>query len=120
CPLTELSLLHELDDAVLAFNRGEHPTLPSAVVAYAVFDYWQRTSSHKKTMTFDQLAYQPGGPGRVFKLTENALTDHLEAMEKLTEKAVTFDMTAGLRQVYLRRDVDVDVLLRRHYAETRS
>lgn len=120
CPLTELGLLHELDDGVLAFNRGEHPTLPTAVVAFAVFDYWQRHSSHKKTMTFDQLAYRPGGPGRVFRLTENALTDHLEAMEKLTSKAITYDVTAGLRQVYMRKDVDTDSLLRQHYAEARG
>lgn len=120
CPLTELNLLHELDDGVLAFNRGEHPTLPTAVVAFAMMEYRERTSLHKKTMTFDQLAYQPGSPGRVFKLTENALTDHLEAMEKLTGKAITYDVTAGLRQVYWRKDVDAEAILRRHFAEARS
>lgn len=116
CPLTELSLLHQLDDGVIAFNRGEHPTLPSAVVTYAVLDYWDRTVPHKNTMTFDQLAYQPGSPGRVFKLSENALTEHLEAMEKLTEKAVTYDVTAGLRQVYRRKPVNSASLLRHHYS----
>ena len=120
CPLTELSLLHELDDGVLVFNRGEHPTLPTSVVAFALLDYWERTSGHKKTMTFDQLAYQPGGIGRVFKLTENALADHLEAMEKLTDRAVSYDVTAGLRQVYWRSDVDKGALLRRHYLDARG
>ena len=120
CPLTELSLLHELDDGVLVFNRGEHPSLPSAVVAYAVLDHWERTAKHKKTMTFDQLAYQPGGPGRVFKLSENALTDHLEAMQRLTKNNITYDVTAGLRQMYWREDVDKESLLRRHYMDARG
>jgi Protein of unknown function (DUF4007) len=120
CPLTELSLIQELDDEVLVFNRGEHPTLPSAVVAFAVLDYWDRTSVHKKTMTFDQLAYQPGAPGRVFKLTENVLADHLETMEKLTDKAITYDVTAGLRQVYRRKEVNSETLLRDHYSESRN
>jgi hypothetical protein len=116
CPLTELSLLHQLDEGVITFNRGEHPTLPCAVVTFAVLDYWDRTVPHKNTMTFDQLAYQPGSPGRVFRLSENALTEHLEAMEKLTEKAVTYDVTAGLRQVYRRKPVDAPSLLRHHYS----
>lgn len=120
CPLIELSLIHELDDGVLAFNRGEHPTLTTAVVAYAVMDYWTRMSPHKNTMTFDQLAYYPGSPGRVFKLSEDVLADHLEAMEKLTGKAITYDVTAGLRQVYRRKDVEMDSLLRQQYAEARE
>lgn len=120
CPFTELSLIHEQDDGILAFNRGEHPTLPTAVVLFSVLDYWDRNSLVKKTMTFDELAYRPGGPGRVFKLTENALTDHLEALEKITDRAITYDVTAGLRQVYRRKEVDVDSLLRKHYAEARS
>lgn len=120
CPFTELSLIQQLDDGVLAFNRGEHPTLPTAVVAAAVSDYWDRTAPHKNTMTFDQLAYQPGGPGRVFRLSENVLADHLEAMEKLTRKAITYDVTAGLRQVYRRKDVDVESILRQHYLDNRS
>lgn len=120
CPLTELSLLHELDDGVLAFNRGEHPTLPTAIVTVALLDYWDRTSPHKKTMTFDELAYKSGSPGRVFKLSENALGDHLEAIEKLTGKALTYDVTAGLRQVYRRKDIDTESLLRQHYHENRT
>ena len=115
--MTELSLLNQLDDGVLAFNRGEHPTLPSAIVAYAVLDYWERTVPHKNTMTFDQVAYQPGAPGRVFRLSENVLSDHLEAMEKLTEKAITFDVTAGLRQMYRRKPVSPSTVLESHYSD---
>ncbi|HEV2293567.1 MAG TPA: DUF4007 family protein [Tepidisphaeraceae bacterium] len=117
CPFTELSLLHQLDDGVITFNRGEHPTLRSAVVAFSVLDYWDHTAPHKNTLTFDQVAYQPGSPGRVFRLSENVLTDHLEAMEKLTEKAVTYDVTAGLRQMYRRKAVDPIAILRRLYEE---
>jgi hypothetical protein len=115
CPLTDLGLLQELDEGVLAFNRSEHPSLPSAVVAYATLDYWERIAAHKNTLTFDQLAYQPGSPGRIFRLTENALSEHLDSMEKLTRKIVTYDVTAGLRQLYRRQSVDKLPLLRRYF-----
>lgn len=120
CPLVELGLLQELDDGVLAFNRGEHPSLPPAVVAYATLDYWDRMAPHKNTMTFDQVAYQPGSPGRVFKLTENALSEHLEAIEGLTHKKVTYDVTAGLRQLYRRPPVEALSVLCEYYDKNRG
>ncbi|HEX8555933.1 MAG TPA: DUF4007 family protein, partial [Sphingomonas sp.] len=65
CPLTDLGLLQELDEGVLTFNRNDHPTLPSEIVAYATLKFWGRVGPHKNTLTFDQVAYQPGSPGRV-------------------------------------------------------
>jgi hypothetical protein len=115
CPLTDLGLLQELDEGVLTFNRGDHPTLPSAIVAYATMEYWERVAPHKNTLTFDQVAYQPSSPGRVFRVTENALSEHLEAMEQISRKAVTYDVTAGLRQLYRRNDIDAQGLLKQYY-----
>lgn len=105
CPLTDLGLLHEAEGIdAFAFNRGEHPTLPQAVFTYALLSFWERIGDHIKTVTFDQVAYQAGSPGRVFKLSEHALTEHLEKVEEDTNGAIGFDVTAGLRQLYRRRD----------------
>jgi Protein of unknown function (DUF4007) len=119
-PLTELGLIYEVDTAgTFAFNRGEHPSLENAIFCYCLLDYWGKVALHKNTLTFDQLAYQARSPGRVFKLSENALTEHLEMLVETTEGAITFDNTAGLRQVYRKRELNFDAtskrILRKHY-----
>jgi hypothetical protein len=121
CPLTDLGLIHETDGVdAFTFNRGEHPTLPQAVFTYALLTFWARLGVEKKTVTFDQVAFQAGSPGRVFKLSETALTDFLEKVEKLTHGAIGYDVTAGLRQLYRRRDLGADAatkILERHYVQ---
>ena len=36
--------------------------------------YWERTAAQRNALTFDEVAYRPGSPGRVFKLSEDALS----------------------------------------------
>lgn len=119
-PLIELGLLHEAEGMdAFAFNRGEHPTLPAAIFAYALLLFWQKIGPHKKTLTFDQAAYHAGSPGRVFKLSENALTNYLEQVEDLTQGCIGYDVTAGLRQLYRRREIagDATIYLRQYFKE---
>lgn len=112
CPLAELGLLRDIENGrVFAFVRGEHPSLPTQVFAYALLTFWESTAPNRQALTFDEIAYKAGSPGRVFKLSENALIDYLESVERLTSQAVTYDTTAGLRQIYRRQEVDpLDVL----------
>lgn len=120
CPLAELGLIQDIDGGrTYAFNRGDHPTLPTAVVIFSLLSFWDSVAEKSDTLTFDQIAYQPGSPGRVFKLTENALTERLESIERLTGKAIGFDATAGLRQLYRRKPVEEaqrKQILRDHYS----
>lgn len=119
CPLTELGILADVDGlGVLAFNRGEHPSLPHAIFLYAVVTFWERSAPLLKTLTYDQIAYHPGSPGRVFKLSDSALTDYLESLSDVSDGAVRFGTTAGLRQLYRHRDISDDFatsVLRRYY-----
>lgn len=39
CPFAELGLISELDSRTYAFNRGDHPNLPDAVVVFALLDF---------------------------------------------------------------------------------
>ena len=79
CPLRELNLI-EVSGATgrYRFTLGPKPTLPSEVVAYAVLDYIARAGTSGNTITLSRLAYEPGAPGRAFRLTETELLQALE------------------------------------------
>lgn len=104
CPLAELDLLRrgsEPDRYTLA--RATRPGLSTRVFGYALLEYCRRgLPSNTRAVAFDQVAYAPGSPGQVFRLSENALADELMSLERDTRGAITFGSTAGLRQVYLR------------------
>ena len=107
CPLVELGLLHEIDDSgSLGFSRGDHPTLPTHVFAFALLTFWRTRAAEASTLSFNDIAYESGSPGRVFKLTESAVSDHLRQLNDVTGGALTFDSTGGLSQVYRHRECD--------------
>jgi hypothetical protein len=117
CPLSELGLIQDLESGRLyTFVRDEHPSLPAPIVVYALLQFWESTAAERQTLTFDEVAYRPGSPGRVFKLSENALSEYLEAVEDHTDRALGYDVTAGLRQLYRRESVDALDVLRLQYA----
>jgi hypothetical protein len=61
--------------------------------------------------SYEELAYRPGSLGRVFQLADDASVDYLERLDVCTGAALVYDVTAGLRQLYRRRDVDpLDIL----------
>jgi hypothetical protein len=111
CPLAELGLVQEEPtQRNYAFSRGSRNGLPDAVVLYAIWNYAQ-DKGEQRTFTFDELAYQPLGLGRVFKLDEPALAERLERLAELTMGAVQLTETAGYRQVLITEDIDpMDVL----------
>jgi hypothetical protein len=122
CPLAELGLVQELESGRLyTFVRDEHPSLTAPAVLYATLQYWESAAPQRQTLTFDEVAYRPGSPGRVFKLSENALTEYLEAIEDHTDRGIGYDVTAGLRQLYRRKSVDpTEVLCLQHATASRG
>lgn len=112
CPLAELGLIQELDDGRLyALYRAERPTLPVDVFAHAVSAFWKSWAPTRQALSFEELAYRPGSPGRVFQLSEDALVHYFERLDSCTGGALVYDVTAGLRQLYRRRDVEpLDIL----------
>lgn len=79
CPLRELNLI-EVSAATgrYRFTLGQKPSLPAAIVGYAVLDYVARTGTGGRTVTLSRLAHESGAPGRAFKLTEAELQQALE------------------------------------------
>ncbi len=98
-PLCELALLmREATTGRILLERSSRPTLPSLVFAYAVVDFWRRESPDSDTLSFHRMAYAPGSPGQVFKLSENACVEYMDRLGAHTHDAITYDSTAGLRQ----------------------
>jgi hypothetical protein len=85
CPFRELGLVEQVwdDGHRFRFVLGPKPTLPPAIVTFACLDYLARSGNLARTSTVSRLAQARGGPGRVFKLTEEgllaALQEHAEA-----------------------------------------
>lgn len=121
CPFVELQLLHDVEGGhVYSFARGDHPTLPTWVVLFAILHFWQSYAPNRDTLNFDDVAYRPGSPGQVFKLSEDGLTRHLEALEAATSRALGYDVTAGLRQIYRRKSLSSEEVIERQIAARRE
>ncbi len=116
CPLAELNLIAELPDSDrYEFQRGAKETLPIEVVVWALDTFWKNCFSRRNSLSFSDLMYAPSSPGRVFRLDEDTLTTYLEGFEQLTNGALEYDETSGLKQVYRHRDLNQKELLERYY-----
>ena len=101
CPLVELGLLREQASGIYSFVRGQHTSLPDWIFGFALAEFWLDHRPNQTTLSFDEIAYSEGAPGRVFKLDEASVTERLERLGKLTNGSWSFDETAGIRQLYV-------------------
>ena len=122
CPLTELGLIRRSGERdTFSFLRGSHESLSLPVFAYALLAFWNALAPKSHTIRFDQIAFLPGSPGQVFKLSENAAIGLLHDLAELTKGRVRFDETSGLRQVLRDGAIDPLGILKKHYqASTRE
>jgi hypothetical protein len=97
--LAELGLIRQVAGRLYEFRRGPKPSLPDGVFAYALDDFWRRHAPTASTLSVEAIAYEPGSPGRVFKLDENSVVERLIAMEQVTGERIVWSDTAGVRQV---------------------
>ncbi len=119
CPLSELTLLVAHSRERFQLARGPKPTLSRSMFAYAAIQFWQRHYRQTRTMAFETLMHEPGSPGRVFQLDEDALMDLVMDLEVVSEGSVTWSETAGLRQLICLVDpgaINLLSLLARQYA----
>jgi hypothetical protein len=119
CPWIELGLLRERGErGTYVLNRADHPSLPDEIVAHALIEHVHRLgSTNVKTIPLDQIAFASGSPGRVFCLTEDALLVRLERLSAITDGAMSFDDTAGLRQILVRELPEKGELLATYYSD---
>lgn len=97
-PLCELKLI-SVDRDTYTFDRTEHPTLNHALFAYCLLDYQTTHKSNLIALDFNRIAYDDGSLGKVFKLDENTLGEHLQALSATTGQALQWSEQNGVRQV---------------------
>ncbi|MCZ8546379.1 DUF4007 family protein [Mesorhizobium qingshengii] len=100
--LVELGLLREQrSTGQLEFVRGQKPSLDNSIFALVLRQFWERQHSLSPTLSVEQVQYDPGSPGRVFKLDEDSLVARLMSIGDATGGKMVWTDTAGLRQVAL-------------------
>jgi hypothetical protein len=97
--LAELGLIRDIGGRLYEFRRGPKPSLPDGMFAYALNQFWDRHAPTASTLAVESLTYEPGSPGRVFKLDESSVIERLAAIEDATRGRFMWTDTAGVRQV---------------------
>jgi len=97
--LAEIGLVRQVAGRLYEFRRGPKPSLPDGVFAYALNAFWDRYAPNAATLSVEAIAYEPGSPGRVFKLDENSIVERLTVMEDVTRGRLVWSDSAGVRQV---------------------
>jgi hypothetical protein len=103
--LAELGLLQVGANGLYEFCRGPKPTLPDNVFLYSLIDFWTNAAPNQKTLSFESVSYDPGSPGRVFKLDEDSLAERLMGLDKLTHGDYQWSDTAGQKQIICKSEV---------------
>jgi hypothetical protein len=115
CPLTDLRLITELDDGkTYQFERGSKDSLPDEIFVYALEKFW-RMKERPENIALSKMLSEVGSPARIFKLDENSVVHRLEKIEAISDGAIVYDETAGLKQIYRRREIDLTNLLENCY-----
>jgi hypothetical protein len=115
-PLCGLGLLRPAQEkGSFELAVGSQPSLPLSVLHAAVIDFATSGTQRSRTIPLQTLLYAPFSPGRIFRLTEDALALRLAQLE--SEPHLRFDETAGLRQLILSDELPKPMeILSRHYA----
>jgi hypothetical protein len=99
CPFGELGLIQQLPgQRIYRFMLGDPPHLADSLVAFAIHEQF-KALGQRRTLTFNELAYAPCSPGRIFRLDEDALLSRLQRLESVTHDAAHYTDSAGVRQV---------------------
>jgi hypothetical protein len=99
-PLTELGIIRPigLQDG-FRFVRGPKPTLGQGVFLYALHQFCQERQMTSSSLRFEAIAHDPGSPGRVFRLDEDALFGRLQEIHDISKGKFAWSESTGLKQV---------------------
>ncbi|MBZ9774029.1 DUF4007 family protein [Mesorhizobium sp. CO1-1-8] len=117
-PLAELGLVQKAGVGELfRFRRGPKSSLPDEVFLFALVDFWRTYYPSRRSFSVDFLTFERGSPGQVFLLDEEAVAERLIRLDALTDGALRWDESSGMRQLYAHNldDIDEWVVLRAMY-----
>lgn len=104
-PLAELSLIQSLSKTSFISQLESRPSLDDVVFTYAVIDFFRQlntNSTNVLTMAFDTFLTSAGSPARVFRLSQLAVEQRLERVNEITENAIGWTDSQGLRQIFIK------------------
>jgi hypothetical protein len=119
CPFRDLGLIEHVwdDHKRYRFILGRRLTLPLAIIAYACIDYLGRAGSGSRSITVGRLAHSVGGPGRVFRITEDVISTAIDEYSRL-QGGIAVSSVAGVKQLVLTNDASDQHVLARQMIET--
>jgi hypothetical protein len=116
CPLTHLGLIRADEKGErLRFNARPKPSLPAAIFAFALAEFWERRAATQNTLSLREIVHGEGSPGRAFRLDEDHVLSYLDHLGDVTGGALTFEDTALVRQVVRSSTLKPLEILRGYY-----
>lgn len=100
-PLSELGLVTEVSGGFCLSELTDRASLPTEVFAYALCRFLkdETAESGVNTIDFDSLLSKPCSPGRIFRLSEQGLSNKLDDLTFISNGKVTWTDSLGLRQI---------------------
>lgn len=97
CPFTELGIIQPAGDSKrYVFRVGAKANLPAEMVVAACLEF-ASSVGEQKTISVSRLTFDPGSPGLAFKLSESAVCDAIEQVERWSN-GIRLSDSAGLIQ----------------------
>ena len=81
--------------------------MPDGVFLFALHEFWQSFAPQQNTLAIESIIFEPGSPGRVFKLDEFSVTERLVQIDEVSGGRFGWSESAGIRNV-ARQDDSID------------
>lgn len=109
CPLAELGLIQRAGvGEQYRFRRGPKASLPDQVFLFALIDFWLTYFADRRSFSVDFLTFERGSPGQVFLMDEESVAERLVRLDSLTDGALRWDESSGMRQLYAHNLESID------------
>lgn len=101
--LSKLGLIKKINKNLYQFNYSYHESLSDFLFCYTILDFWEslekRHGASQSTLSFKNITYDYGSPGRVFKLTEYSINERLSHIEEISKGYLGWTDSSGLKQI---------------------
>jgi len=117
CPLISLELIESNELGDYRFRVGSKPSLPKAIFAYALADFWNKRFLGNQVLDYQEIQSQAGSPALCFKLDNETILENLDQIEKSSCGQMIFQDTALVRQVIKKVDglINTQAILESYY-----
>ncbi|MXW06709.1 MAG: DUF4007 family protein [Gammaproteobacteria bacterium] len=120
-PLAELGLITEIGKNSYQSLFGERSSLPCEILGFALVQLLE--SREVRILPLEDILQSTDGyvsPGTIFRLTEAGLMSKLEELVSVCPRTFDLRETAGLRQLFLRKELSAIELLESYYRKQDS